>query len=126
MQTQASELFKQRGRLADIATHMFRAAFFLALLAWASFSIGNGSQDPDSKKSSPVPTQADGARKNTADPPRVPRIGPGAPTCAQLGAVGAARQIERTVANGDLVGCGVNSNLARRTSAGSDEPEQML
>ena len=112
MQTQTSPQFKQRGRIADIATHLSCAAFFLALLAWAPFSIGNGSQDPEPGKSPLVLTQADGARNDTANPPRVPGIGPGAPTCAQLGAVGAARQMQRTVANGDLVGCGVNSNLA--------------
>ena len=111
MQTQASGQFRYRDRSAGIATRMFRAAFFLALLTWAPFSIGNGSQNPDPAKSLPVPTQADGERKNTSDPPRVPRIGPGAPTCAQLGAVGPERQ-RRTVVNGDLVGCGVNSNLA--------------
>jgi hypothetical protein len=112
MQTQAGQQFNQRRRIAGIATRMSSAAFFLALLAWAPFSIANGSQDPSPAKSPPVATQADGARKNTADPPREPGIGPGAPTCAQLGTVGAARQMQRTVANGDLVGCGVNSNLA--------------
>jgi len=112
MQTQASGQFKYRDRGAGIATRMFRAAFFLALLAWAPFSIGDGSQDPEPGKSPPVLTQVDGARNATANPPRVPRFGSGAPTCAQLGAVGAARQIQRTVVNGDLVGCGVNSNLA--------------
>jgi len=126
MQTQASEQFKQRGRIADIATHLSSAAFFLALLAWAPFSTGNGSQDPDPRKSPPVPTQADGTGKDAAQPAQGTRIGPGAPTCAQLGAIGSAGQIERTVANGDLVGCGVNSNLAGRTPAGSEEPEQKL
>ena len=112
MQTQASQPFKQRGRIRGIAIHMSRTAFFLALVALAPNSIGDDNQGPDPGKSTPVPTQAENARNGASDPEHGTRIGPASPTCAQLGTIGATRQIERPLANGDLVGCGVSSNLA--------------
>jgi hypothetical protein len=112
MQTLASEQFKRFGRIGDIATRMSRTAFFLALVAWAPISIGDGNQGPDAYNSAPVPTQADSAGKDASDPARAPRIGPASPTCAQLGVIGVSHQIEKPFANGDLIGCGVSSNLA--------------
>lgn len=112
MQTLASEQFKQRDRIRGIAIQMSRTAFFLALVALAPYSIGDDNQGSDPGKSTPVPTQAENARNGASDPEHGPRIGPASPTCAQLGTIGTTRQIERPLANGDLVGCGVSSNLA--------------
>ena len=125
MQTQASGQFKYRDRSAGNATRMFRAAFFLALLAWAPFSIGNGNLNSGTGNSPSVPTQADSARNEASRPVDARTFGPSSPTCAQLGVIGETHQIEKPLENGDLVGCGVGSNIARGALSGREERGHM-
>jgi len=89
--------------------NLSRAAFIATLLTWTTFSIGGDNQNPKSEKSSAGPTRA-GAVKDPAPGSGHGRIGP---TCAQLGEIGSSsRQIEKSLIMGDMVGCGIGSNLA--------------
>ena len=105
MQTQEH---KQGIRIAGIAMNLSRAAVLATLVTWTTLSIGGDNQD--SRFGVPVLAET---TNNASDP--APGSGEGriGPTCAQLGEIGSSsRQIEKTLVMGDMVGCGVGSNLA--------------
>lgn len=115
MQTEVRQQYSPRGRVADIAMLVLRAAFIAIFLTWAPSSIGGANDTSEPDKSTPAPPQADGAKEAPAEEVHGLSDGPNRPTCAELG-VKATTQSTAAVAGSRLnVGCGVGNQLAGTT-----------
>jgi len=123
MQTQVSQRYRQRGRIAGIA--MIICCAGAIVLTWAPSLIGGANDNAAPVKSSPVPTQAGGANEAPADPAQGSRDTPTRPTCAEVDAIASIQEIARTGESGGTVGCGVGSNLAGGTPADNQSEEQV-
>ena len=126
MQSEVSQQCTPRGRMADIAMAVSRAAFLAILLTWAPSSIGGANDSSEPDKSTPVPPQADRAKEAPAEEAHGLSDGPNRPTCAELG-VKAANQSAAAVAGSRLnVGCGVGNQLAGTTPASNYRKERAV
>ena len=126
MQTQASQQYNQPGRITGIAMVMYCAAVIATLLTWAPSSIGSVNDDAAPAKLSAMPPHGVGAKEAPADPAHESSDSSTRPTCAELGEIALTQETERTGKSGGSVGCGVGSNLAGGTSAGSNRIEEQI